>query len=251
VNDIGADCSSDAVPILPIWDQSLLSLAAPLSQVDAMLPPEGFAIVSGPFRPAGLAHVIEAYDRAVAAARPDEVKIGSTSVRIDGLLGRAPKLAAILSHPPLLSAAAALIGGPFKLSAFHARSISAGAGAQTMHQDVAPGRDGWPLLGFIFMVDAFTEENGATRFLPGSADLAELPDTAPNIEQACGPAGSMLLFDGSVWHGHGANLTSRCRRSVQGALIPKAARSAVDHRRTLRPKIWAAFPQEVRSLLEP
>ena len=216
-----------------------------------MLPPEGFAIVSGPFGPASLQDAVQAYERAVAAAQPDEIKTGSTSVRVNGLLDRSPEFAAILTHPPLLSAAAALIGGPFKLSAFHARSISAGATAQTLHQDVAPGRDGWPLLGFIFMVDAFTEENGATRFLPGSVDLAELPDTMPNMEQACGPAGCMLLFDGSVWHGHGANLTSRCRRSVQGALIPKPARSAVDHRRTLRPEIWAAFPPEVRLLLEP
>jgi len=216
-----------------------------------MLPPAGFAIVPGPFGPAGLQGAVRAYDRAVAAARQDEVKIGSASIRVNGLLDRAPELAAILTHPPLLSAAAALIEGPFKLSAFHARSISAGAGAQTLHQDVAPGRDGWPLLGFIFMIDPFTDENGATRFLPASARLTELPDTVPDVAQACGPSGALLLFDGSVWHGHGANLTSRCRRSVQGALIPKAARSSVDHRGSMRPEIWDAFPREVRSLLEP
>ena len=216
-----------------------------------MLPPEGFAIVPGPFGPADLQDAVRAYDRAVAVAQTDEVRVGSTSVRVNGLLGRAPELAAILTHPPLLSAAAALIGGPFKLSAFHARSVSAGAAAQALHQDVAPGCDGWPLLGVIFMVDAFTAENGATRFLPGSADLSELPDTVPNVEQACGPSGALLLFDGSVWHGHGANLTPHSRRSVQGALIPNAARSAVDHRRSVLPEIWAAFSREVRSLLEP
>lgn len=150
---------------------------------------------------------------------------------VNALLDRAPELAAILTHQPLLDAAAALIGGPFKLSAFHSRSIRPGAAAQALHQDVAPGEDGWPLLGFILMIDPFEVENGATRFLPGSADLRELPEEPPpsGLEYACGPAGSLLWFDGSVWHGHSANITARWRRSVQGALIPKGATAAVGH----------------------
>lgn len=217
-----------------------------------MLPDKGFAIIPGPFEGAGLGDAIQAYDRAVAAAQPHEIATGSTSIRVNGLLDRAPELAAIFTHPPLLAAAAALIGGPFKLSAFHSRSIRPGAAAQALHQDVAPGRDGWPLLGFIFMVDAFHIQNGATRFLPRSAELTELPRTlAPtDLEHACGPAGALLLFDGSVWHGHGANPTSQWRRSVQGALIPRAARAAIDHRQSLSPAQWTALPGQARHLIE-
>jgi hypothetical protein len=36
---------------------------------------------------------------------------------------------------------------------------------------------------------------------------------------ACGAAGSIVIYIGSVWHGHGANLTSQRRRSIQGAYI--------------------------------
>lgn len=213
---------------------------------------KGFATIRGAFRGSELETAIAAYDRAVATARPEDCKEGATSIRVNALLDRAPELAAILTHQPLLDAAAALIGGPFKLSAFHARSIRPGAAAQALHQDVAPGEDGWPLLGFILMIDPFQVENGATRFLPESAHRRALPEEPPlsGLEYACGPAGSLLLFDGSVWHGHSANMTAWWRRSVQGALIPRGATAAVDHRIYLRPEVWSALPQEARSLMK-
>jgi len=218
----------------------------------ATLQDQGFAVVSGPFKAADLDSAIKAYESAVETAQPREIRVGSTSTRVNGLLDRAPELAAIFTHPPLLAAAAALIGGPFKLSAFHSRGVRPGATAQAMHQDVAPGHDGWPLLGFIFMVDAFTIENGATRFLPAPAGLTGLPPglAEKNLEHACGPPGGLLLFDGSILHGHGANMTSGLRRSVQGAFIPNAATAAIDHRGSLRAEVWAALPRRARQLME-
>jgi ectoine hydroxylase-related dioxygenase (phytanoyl-CoA dioxygenase family) len=207
-----------------------------------MLPDAGFTIIRGPFEADALVGVIAAFDRAVATAPASHCKAGSTSIRVNAVLDRAPELAAIIAHPPLLEAAATLIGGPFKLSSFHARSIMPGAAAQDLHQDVAPGADGWPLLGFIFMLDAFEAANGATRFLPGSAGLTRLPEDDICVELAQGPRGSLLLYDGSTWHGHGENSTTRWRRSVQGAFIPKSAIAAVDHRRGLRSRILSSLP---------
>ena len=218
-----------------------------------MLSEQGFTIVSCPFDGDGLNNAIDAHDRAIAAARPDETRVGSASTRVNGLLDHAPELAAIFTHPPVLAAAAALIGGAFKLSAFHSRSLRPGVEAEALHQDVAPGRDGWPLVGFIFMIDPFNIENGATRFLAASAELISLPETPTEacLCHACGQAGALILFDGSVWHGHGTNTTRHWRRSVQGALMPKAATAAVDHRRNLRPEIWAALPRDARMVIEP
>src|SRR5205807_826600 len=75
------------------------------------------------------------------------------------------------------------------------------------------GRDStdWRLLGFIPMIDAFTPENGATRFIPGSHHWGDPPRDGPMQEHtaqlvsACGPAGSLLVFNGSTWHGQGIN----------------------------------------------
>ena len=107
-----------------------------------MLPEAGFTIISGPFDAGAENQAIAAYDRAVATAPAFDRKAGSTSIRVNAVLDRAPELAALIAFPPLLEAASTLIGGPFKLSAFHARSIRPGADAQPLHQDVTPGADG-------------------------------------------------------------------------------------------------------------
>jgi ectoine hydroxylase-related dioxygenase (phytanoyl-CoA dioxygenase family) len=80
-----------------------------------------------------------------------------------------------------------------------------------------------PVVGFILMLDAFTPENGATRFIPGSQDWSDPSNRLENPHWnggtevlACGEAGSMIIFNASVWHGHTANTTPQARRSIQG-----------------------------------
>ena len=62
----------------------------------------------------------------------------------------------------------------------------------------------------------FTEENGATRLIPGT----HLADSSPNYGQhydsiaAEMPKGSVLVWHGSLWHGGGANRTSERRVGI-------------------------------------
>jgi ectoine hydroxylase-related dioxygenase (phytanoyl-CoA dioxygenase family) len=213
----------------------------------AQLLADGYAVAPGPFDAVGLGVLTRAYDEALSAG---EVKHGSTSVRINGLANRDACFDAIYVHPPLLAAAREVIGADFKLSAFHGRSVLPHAPAQALHQDCAPLADGWPLLGFILMVDAFTEANGATRFLRSSQKLAALPENAGDrAEAACGPAGSMIVFNGSVWHGHGPNTTGTARRSIQGALIRWDQSAAVDYGREIRSEVAERLSPEARGLL--
>ena len=97
---------------------------------------------------------------------------------------------------------------------------------------------------FIMMIDEFDAENGATRFVPGSHLQSDDPDTLPNrhdahAEQvlACGPAGSLVIFNGSVWHSHTANRSARRRRSLQGHFVPRDAQASVDHAARMRPEV--------------
>jgi ectoine hydroxylase-related dioxygenase (phytanoyl-CoA dioxygenase family) len=135
-----------------------------------------------------------------------------------------------------------------KLSSFHARTLMPNVAVDPPHQDVAPGADGYPLVAFIFMVDEFRSENGATRFIAGSQGGPRPPADALACD-ACGPAGSMLIFDGTTWHGHGANRTDTRRRSIQGAFIPQnhtAARCWADELSVAQAN---ALPADARRLL--
>ena len=61
----------------------------------------------------------------------------------------------------------------------------------------------------LFMLDDFSEANGATRVVPGSHLVGELKRWAPNeTVPAEGPAGSVMVFDGRLVHGTGANQTT-------------------------------------------
>ena len=72
---------------------------------------------------------------------------------------------------------------------------------------------------------------------PIPTDVAQ--DTSADYEGqvvACGPAGSVIVYNGSVWHGHAANRVDEPRRSIQGAYIRRDAQSAVNQAARLRPE---------------
>jgi Phytanoyl-CoA dioxygenase (PhyH) len=179
----------------------------------------GFIVTDGPFSFNETVKIAIDCDHSFDVTPHAQIKRGRTSTRWGGLVALEP-FCRIYLHPPLLSAAFERIGGPIKLSSFWARTLLPNVPADPPHQDVAPGADGYPLVGFIFMVDEFRLENGATRFIAGSQDGPRPPADAPACD-ACGPAGSLLIFDGTTWHGHGANRTDTPRRSIQGAFIPQ------------------------------
>jgi ectoine hydroxylase-related dioxygenase (phytanoyl-CoA dioxygenase family) len=187
----------------------------------------GFIVVAGPVAPTSLAQLAAAYDAAVSDAHPDDVSIGSSTTRVHDFVNRGPDFDGLYVYAPILGACCSIIGQPFKLSTMLARTVNPNTPAQALHVDFRRDVDGWPMVGFIIMVDEFRSDNGATRFVPGShkwptspTDVMEVP--AADYEQqvvACGPVGSVIIYNGSVWHGHSANQTGEPRRSIQGAYI--------------------------------
>ncbi len=62
----------------------------------------------------------------------------------------------------------------------------------------------------------FTDENGATRIIPGSHLRDRSPDYFTHYDSipAAMPKGSVMVYHGSLWHGGGANRTNRRRVGV-------------------------------------
>jgi ectoine hydroxylase-related dioxygenase (phytanoyl-CoA dioxygenase family) len=203
----------------------------------------GFVVVSGPLAPAQLSRLAAAYDAAVSAADPADVGSGRTTTRVWDFVNRGPDFDDLYVYQPILEACCRVIGAPFHLSTMHARAVNPGAPAQDIHADYRRTTDAWPMVGFIFMVDEFRRDNGATRFVPGSHRWRHTPsdvmqDATADYEgqvSACGPAGSVVIYNGSVWHGHGVNQTKEPRRSIQGAYIRRDDKQAIDHAARMRP----------------
>jgi ectoine hydroxylase-related dioxygenase (phytanoyl-CoA dioxygenase family) len=198
-----------------------------------------------------------AYTAAVSSASAQDVRVGSTSTRVSDFVNRGAAFDELYMFPPLLEACCRVIGQPFKLSSLQARTLRPHTPAQELHVDVLRNSADWPLLGFILMVDEFRQENGATRFVPGShqwlrvpaGSMSELQADRDDQVLACGLPGSLIIFNGSAWHGHSANTSDAPRRSLQGAFIPRGGRAATDFAARMQPSTRARLSPLARHVL--
>jgi ectoine hydroxylase-related dioxygenase (phytanoyl-CoA dioxygenase family) len=112
-----------------------------------------------------------------------------------------------------------LLGPRFLLSSLTANIARPGGAPMYLHADQGY-IDFWtekPLVAnILFMLDDFTDANGATRVVPGShLNPERRPYAAEETAPAEGPAGTMMVFDGRLIHGTGASrATSGERRAI-------------------------------------
>ncbi|WP_428324962.1 phytanoyl-CoA dioxygenase family protein [Nitrosopumilus sp.] len=143
---------------------------------------------------------------------------------------------------------------PFNLLGFDARNPSSNTKPQQLHVDSnIPGQGGYPLIMVaLFMLDEFTEENGTTRIVPEShlrSDYSENGkkyDTEISVE---GKKGSVLIFNGSLWHGGGKKRND----SSRWAIIPSYGRwfikPAFNFAENIPPQIFDQLTDDRKDLL--
>ncbi|CAN5553407.1 hypothetical protein BH10PLA2_BH10PLA2_24080 [soil metagenome] len=242
----------------PDWFYLLTSSGAlaPASAVE--LHERGFVIIPGPYEPNRMHLLAMSYTSAMASAASEGVKVGTTSTRVNDFVNRGSAFDELYMFPPLIVAACRVVGRPFKLSSFHARTLRPHMPSQGFHVDVQRDSVDWPLLGFILMVDDFRPDNGATCFVPGSHCWLDCP---PDLDldlravtdrevRAVGNAGSLIIFHGSTWHGHSANRSDCSRRSLQGAFIPQGGNAATNFAARMRPETLARLGPLARRVLD-
>lgn len=128
------------------------------------------------------------------------------------------------THERVLFAIAAVLGNQFKLSSLNYRAAKPGQGHQKLHVDYknAVAGEGYKVCNSIWLLDDFTENNGATRIVPGTHKLDRLPEDEmddpnlphPNEILIKAPAGSVFIFNSHVWHGGTTNQTTNYRKSI-------------------------------------
>ena len=105
----------------------------------------------------------------------------------------------------------------------------------------------------MWMIDDFTDENGATLVVPGSHLSGRQPDAdldqEANWVPAVGHAGSVLVFEGRVWHSTGINRTQRPRIGLTTNFCGPQFRQQENFLLGTRPDVLEQIPDELKSLI--
>ncbi len=148
---------------------------------------------------------------------------GHLTKRTGGLIARSPASRALVMHPTVLGTVNSVLAHAKRPQLHLTQIISIGPGetGQNIHRDQW-AFDFFPFpTGFeaqcntIWAMTDFTEQNGATRVVPGSHRAEdklkfEQSDTIPAEMEK----GSVLFYTGSVYHGGGANQSDEVRQGL-------------------------------------
>jgi Phytanoyl-CoA dioxygenase (PhyH) len=108
------------------------------------------------------------------------------------------------------------------------------------------------MVQLLVMLDAFTEENGATYLLTGSHRQPERPSNDEFFRgavRAVGPAGSIVMFDSNLWHAAGVNRSDRPRRALTLAFTRPFIKQQLDYPRALGYECGDSYSPALRQLL--
>lgn len=153
---------------------------------------------------------------------PDEFA-GRRTRRTGGLVARSATCRELVMHPLVLAAVGGVLqqATTFHLHLTQVIGIGPGEPGQMIHRDqwafdFFPFPSGYEVqCNTIWAMTDFTAANGATRVVPGSNRLADrLSFEHGQTEAAEMPAGSVLFYTGSLYHGAGANTSGDVRYGV-------------------------------------
>ncbi|MBL8238847.1 MAG: phytanoyl-CoA dioxygenase family protein [Bryobacterales bacterium] len=182
------------------------------------------------------------------------------SDRLANLVDKGACFQRLVTHPLLLEAVETVLGPDWKLSSLNYRAALPGEQSlQPLHCDMGlvPDERGNAVFNSIWMLDDFTEENGPTRFVPGSHKSGVLPQAvladahAPHPEEmvALGKAGDVILTNAHLWHGGTANRTAAARRSLHGFYVRGDLPQQQYQKKLLRPETVAGMGPLLRRVL--
>jgi len=146
---------------------------------------------------------------------------GKPSQRVWNLPSRGAIFTDLVEHPVALELVHAVVEGEPRLSTFSANITQPGSGTMHLHTDQGTNPKPWGErpqgLNVIWAIEDFTDEVGATRFVPGSHRLNRSPTpeemNTPTVALEA-PAGSLILMESRVWHTTGANVTTDRTRTA-------------------------------------
>ena len=186
---------------------------------------DGAAIVSG-LVPTSLAETIAGELRENLdnfGYRSKRAFAGFDTNRCHHVLEEAPSSVHLISNDMVMDVADIILlphCESYRIGSITAIEICPGQKLQNLHRDNCiypvslPGME--MLIGCVWALTDFTQENGATQIVPGShrhISMGEDIDVS-NVELAVMPKGSALFYLGSTMHGAGENRSDEARMGL-------------------------------------
>ena len=225
----------------------------PIEQMQA----EGFTILRNAIEPDLVDALLEAVERlerdlgARPAMNPFE---GDRTVRSYNLLAYGEIFSKIPAHPSVIPIIDAVLGPECLISSLASIAIDPGQTAQPIHADdqIIPitKPHAAVVCNSMWALTDFTEENGATRLVPRS-HLGPNPDygadyaTIPAVMEK----GSVLVWDGSLWHGGGANRSQGRRTGIAMNYCAGFIRQQENQQLGLSPELVGTFSPRLQELV--
>ena len=114
------------------------------------------------------------------------------------------------------------------------------------------------MVNSMWLVDAFTGDNGCTRVVPGTHSgaktaqevLADPKASHPEELVLTAPAGSVVVINAHLWHGGTSNRTGARRRVVHCYFTAKEHPQQLDQAEYIRKRTWDRLTPAAREILD-
>jgi hypothetical protein len=175
--------------------------------------------------------------------------------RLANLVDKGEIFEKVIETPKILECIETVLGPDFKLSSLNVRSADPhGAGGQPLHVDSGelPDALGNAVCNSVWMLDDFTEQNGALRIVPGSHKWMRLPEPGAKVEGellVTGKAGTVVVMNAHAWHGGTTNRTDHPRRAMHVYYTRGDKPQQQYQKQWVRPEVQARMSPLGRKLL--
>ena len=229
------------------------------AQLAGALAEHGCAIVERLVAPERMAHAHAELEPWIAATPtgPDAFA-GRRTRRTGALIARSPTCRELVMHPLVLDTVRAVLADATSVQLHLTQTIAIGPGepAQAIHRDqwafdFFPFPPGYEVqCNTIWAMTDFEARNGATRVIPGSHRFADrLAFQEADTEPAEMPAGSVLLYTGSLYHGGGANRSESTRIGVNITYARSWLRQEENQYLSVPPELARTLPEPLLRLM--
>ncbi len=154
----------------------------------------------------------------------------SNKARVYGLIYQGEIFEQLVQNPTLLSIIEGILGEDIILGGFSAHILYPGASRMGVHVDypywaMSSPFPAYPILEIqvIWLVEDFTENNGAPLFAAETQKLATKPDLKQFeiAQKVTGTTGTAIISHGLCWHDTSENTSDRPRVSLLGNYTPQ------------------------------